>query len=352
MSDPDGPGADATSVGKPKDGRVKRRLITIPRTFISLILAIAVLPLILVVGAVYDLATRRFELPTVRLALLGVVYLIHEVVGIVGAFTLLLRGSFRVPRDHERLRKRQGWLMASLLSWARRLLAVDLDLPNLADTPQGNTIVLSRHASMVDAVLPGHIFLSQPNRSVHYVIKNELLNSPIFDIYGLALENHFVARSSDKTNQDVDAIERLAANARPSSALVIFPEGTYASKKNRERIAASLKRKGETVALALAEELSTLLPPKPAGTLALLRHQPDATVLIVGHVGLEGVTEFSGLRTHLPSRQPIKVRWWEHAVADLPADDEGRVAWLQDQWKRLDSWVAEQLAERDDSHQS
>lgn len=351
MNNPD---VTATSAqpDRPNDGRVKRRLITIPRTFISLILAIVLLPLFVVVGAVYDLVTRRFEFPTVRLVLLGVVYLVHEVVGIIGAFALLLRGSFRDPRDHERLRKRQGWLMASLLRWARRLLAVDLDLPNLSATPQGNTIVLSRHASMVDAVLPGHIFLSQPNRSVHYVIKNELLNSPIFDIYGLALENHFVSRSSNKTNEDVAAIEQLAANARPNSALVIFPEGTYASKKNRERVAASLKRKGETVALALAEELSTLLPPKPAGTLALLRHQPDATVLIVGHVGLEGVTEFSGLRTHLPSRQPIKVRWWEHAVSDLPIDDEGRVAWLQDQWKRLDGWVAEQLTEREDPRRS
>ncbi len=330
-----------------RDGRIKRRLITIPRTFVSLALLILLLPVIVVAGVLFDVITGRFALPTVRLALFGLVYLIHEVVGIVGALGLLLRGSFREPRDHLRLRKRQGWLLTSLLRWGQRLLAVDLDLPDPSTAPKGNTIVLSRHASMVDAVLPGHIFIEQLNRSVHYVIKNELLNSPIFDIYGLALENHFVARSSDKTTEDVTAIEQLAAEARPDSAVVIFPEGTYASKKNRDRIAASLKRKGETVALALAEELTNLLPPKPAGTLALLRHQPDATVLIVGHVGLEGVSEFSGLRSHLPSREPIVVRWWQHAVSDLPPDDEGRAAWLQDQWKRLDRWVAEQLAERD-----
>ncbi len=333
-------------IAHPGDGRYKRRCYTIARTVVSLLVALIILPIVLIGSVIYDLATRRTDLPTVRLALFGVVYLMHEIVGIVGALILWVRGTFTEPRDHDRLRKRQSWLIKSLLTWGRRLLRVELDLPDLSTAPTGQTIVLSRHASMVDAILPAHVFAGRLDRSVHYVIKRELLSSPIFDIYGLALENHFVARGADNTDQEVVALERLAADARPSSALVIFPEGTYATKKNRERVAASLKRRGETAALALAEELSTLLPPKPTGTLAMLRSQPDATVLIVGHVGLEGVAEFAGLRSYLPCREPIIVRWWQHAVSDLPLDDEGRTAWLQDQWRRLDTWVADQLTER------
>lgn len=329
------------------DGRLKRRLFTIPRTLLTLLLVIVLLPVLIVGSLVYDVATRRFDWPTVRLALFGLVYLVHELVGMAGAFVLLLRGSFGDEPDHHRLRRRQAWLIKSLLAWGKRLVGVRLDLPDLSTAPTGTTIVLSRHASMVDALLPAHLFVGKLDRSVHYVIKRELLTSPIFDIYGLALENHFVAREADKTQNEVAAIEQLSADARPASALVIFPEGTYATLKNRARVAASLKRRGETAALALAEELSNLLPPKPTGTLAMLRSQPDATVLIIGHVGLEGMAEFAGLRSHLPSRQPIVVRWWQHAVADLPHDDEGRTAWLQDQWRRLDTWVADQLAERE-----
>lgn len=326
-------------------GVVRRRLVSVPRTFITLTIVIVLLPVLLLGSGLYDLVTRRFDFPTVRLGLFGAIYLLHEAVGIVGAVTLWLTGAFGAEPDQERLRRRQAWLIRSLLSWGRRIVGFNLDIPDPRTLPTGDTIVLSRHASMIDALLPGHVFAGMLDRPVHYVIKSELLKSPIFDIYGTSLENHFVARG-DNTDREVHAIEQLAHNARPNSALVIFPEGTYANAHSRQRIAASLRRRGELAALALAEELTTLLPPKPAGSLALLRGRPDASVVIIGHVGLEGVAEFSGLRSHLPARKPIVVRWWSHSIAELPSDDEGRIDWLQEQWRKLDAWVADQMQDR------
>jgi hypothetical protein len=104
-----------------------------------------------------------------------------------------------------------------------------------------------------------------------------------------------------------------------------------------------LERRGETEAVARARRLQTLLPAKPAGTLALLRGRPDADVVIVGHTGLEGVANLKGLRKRLPLQRPVTVRWWVHRRAELPGTEEALERWLADRWEELDQWVTGDL---------
>jgi hypothetical protein len=95
--------------------------------------------------------------------------------------------------------------------------------------------------------------------------------------------------------------------------------------------------------VARAEQLRALLPPKPAGTLALLGGRPEADVVVVGHVGLEGVAQLRGLRRRLPLTEPVVVRWWTHRRHELPADEAGLAAWLHHRWEELDHWVPSRL---------
>lgn len=322
---------------------VGRRLISFSVVGIGLPVAILGAPLWIPIAVVFDLSSRLFKFPTVRLGIFAVVFLVHEWGGLSAALGIkILRwGGWRTgDRAHflEPDRQVQRWWGISLLAWADRLLGVRFDFADPTTLPTDGFILMSRHASMVDAVLPIRVITGFLDRFVHYVLKRELRWVPNMDVYGHRLGNYFVARNGDG-EAEAEAIGALAAQALPDSVLVIFPEGTYSTPARRERIRASLHRNGEHDLVELTDRLVHLLPPKPAGALALLRSQPTLDVVIFGHVGLEGVAELSGLRQRLPLSEPVVVRWWTHQRSTVPTTDEGRIDWLNDQWRTLDRWV-------------
>ncbi len=325
-----------------------RRLLTIPAVLVALPLLVLTSPVWLVGGALVDLMTGLRRLPTVRLGLFAVVYLAHEWAGVAAAGALWIRERFRAMVLRQQLhpvatthpyRRIQGWWASSLLRWAGRLVGLRLELPDPTTLPTDSFILLSRHASMVDAILPADVVTKRLGRFAHYVIKAELRWVPNLDLFGHRLGNYFVARDADG-DREAAAISRFARTALPDSALVIFPEGTYATPSTRARVIASLERRGDTPLAAYARSLQHLLPPKPAGTLALLAEQPHLDVVVLGHVGLEGVAHLTGLRRRLPLERPVVVDWWRFPRSDIPVDESSRIAWLNDRWRTLDAWVA------------
>ncbi len=320
----------------------RQRVLAISAVLILLPLIILLLPVLLIGAALADVWGRLWRFPAVRLVLSAVVYLVHEWIGLalaVGLRVAELLGVFRNRPETqlEQYRRVQAWWASSLMRWAGRLLRVRFDMADPDTLPTKGFIVVSRHASMVDAVLPAVIVAGRLGRFVHYVLKAELQWDANLNVYGRRLGNYFVRRDGDG-DAEAAAIARFALGTQPDSALVIFPEGTYATPARRAKVRASLAAKGEDELVALADDLGHLLPPKPAGTLALLDSQPDLDVVIVGHVGLEGVTD-AGLRKLLPLRHPVVVRWWVHERATVPTEDDKRIAWLNDQWRSLDRWV-------------
>lgn len=321
------------------DRPIIRRFISISAVAVALPLWVLLSPIWLVVSIVVDVGGRLWRFPTLRLCVFAIVYLLHEWAGVIAAGWLWLTGSFGRNLNLNAHRAVQGWWATSLLTWAERLLGVRLDFGDLSALPKTDIIVLSRHASMVDAIIPVTLIAHRLKRFVHYAIKKELLWDPALDLYGTRLRNHFVARGGD-TDAEEEALYQLAAGAEPDSALVIFPEGTYATPKTRSRVLTSLRRIGDVDVVARAEALKHLLPPKPAGTLAMLRGRPDAEVVVVGHVGLEGVAELKGLRRRLPLSDPVLIRWWVHRRHDLPSTEDALTDWLGERWLELDRWVA------------
>lgn len=306
--------------------------------FIGLPLLVVLTPAAIVIGSVVDLATGLRKLPTVRLWLFAIVFLIHEWLGQAAALWLWISGGRGRRLNQTQHRAVQSWWTGSLLRWARRLLNVQLDLGDVSTMPAHEVVVLSRHASMVDAVLPAHLFTNKLGRPCHYVLKKELRWLPNIDVFGHRLGNHFVDRTGNREKEVAD-IARLATNAQPGAALVIFPEGTYATPESKARVQASLERRNDKRGLALNAGLRLMLPPRPAGSLALFAERPDAPVVILGHAGLEGLAKLSGLRRNLPATKPVVVRWWVTERSQI-ADS---VQWLDEQWLTLDRWVQDQV---------
>jgi len=318
---------------------LKRRLISIPLVILLLPLCLLLTPVALAYSLVSDLRGGRNSLPTFRLWAFTIVYILHEWFVIPLSAVLWVRGGFGRTVDlplHSRI---QGRWVESLLRWAGRLLNVSVEWPDLNAFPDGRIVVLSRHASMIDAVLPCYLFPILLGRPVHYVLKRELMWVPSIDIYGHRLGNHFVDRSGS-TEREVAAIADLIEDAEQNAGIVIFPEGTYATPISRKRVIASLERRGDAELVDFTKQLDYLLPPKPAGAIALLRRAED--VVIFGHIGLEGVAEFKGLRHNLPATRPILTKAWPFQITDLPDLDDARIEWLHERWIALDRWVAEQ----------
>lgn len=320
-----------------------RRLFSIGAVLVGLPVWIVLSPIWLITAAVADVVSGLRRFPTVRLCTYLLVYLFFELAGTLSAAWLWLRGSAGRSLDLEKHRAVQAWWATGLLRWGGRILNIRLDLDDPSTLPSDTCIVLSRHASMVDAVIPAVVITGQLRRYVHYVIKRELQWDPALDLFGSRLGNHFVARGGD-TEAEEDAITALGHQALPGSALVIFPEGTYATASTRARILKSIRKLGDQALIERAEALKALLPPKPAGALALLRSQPNADVVVVGHVGLGGVAELRGLRQRLPLSNPVVVRWWTHRRNELPATDDALTQWLGERWIELDRWVTETRA--------
>lgn len=332
-------------------GGTPKRLIGSTAVVVLLPLAVVTAPIWLTVAAIVDLVTGLWRLPTVRLGLFAAVYMAHSWVAIASSAWLWLVSGFgrriQSVRSMNRHRVIQRWWAGSLLGWARRLLNVHLEFPDPADLPQGTFILASRHASMVDAVLPIPLVTGLLDRFAHYILKDELRWDPAIGSFGPRLNNVFVARGSD-TDGDLARIRTMAATAQPNAAMIIFPEGTYATAANRQRILASVQRKAdagevEPPVLKRAQAFKHLLPPKTLGIVELQNAFPDAPIVVMGHVGLEGVSELQGLRKRMPLQRPVEIRWWVFPADEVPADDEAFTDWLHETWLELDDWVQARL---------
>ena len=321
----------------------KRRLISISLVILLLPLCLLLTPVALLYSLVSDLRGGRTALPTFRLWLFTIVFIAHEWLVIPLSAGLWVRGGFGRSLDTALHSEIQGRWVGSLLRWAGRLLDVAVEWPDHRAFPDGKVVVLSRHASMIDAVIPAYLFTARLDRPVHYVMKRELMWLPSIDIFGHRLGNHFVDRAGD-TEREVAAIVRLIESAEQDAGIVIFPEGTYATTETRTKVLASLAKRGDTELVDFAEQLNHLLPPKPAGAIALLQRVEQ--VVLFGHVGLEGVAEFRGLRHNLPATLPILTKAWPFNVGDLPDLDDARIEWLHERWLALDAWVSEQHTRR------
>jgi 1-acyl-sn-glycerol-3-phosphate acyltransferase len=202
-------------------------------------------------------------------------------------------------------------------------------------------LLLMRHASVADTILAA-CYLSKPHSlRLRYVLKRELLWDPCLDVVGHRVPNHFVDRGSDEPQREQEAVAQLAAGVGAGEGVLIYPEGTRYSAARRARIIESARTSGNTELETRASQLVGVLPPRPGGTLALLKAMPQAQVMVGNHRGLEVAKSFTDLVNGALIGADVVA---EFRCVDRPAAGSGDAQcrdWLDRLWINVDRFATE-----------
>jgi 1-acyl-sn-glycerol-3-phosphate acyltransferase len=319
---------------------VSRRLRSVPALFAAATLLVATLPVWLAAAGLFDLVRGKLRLPSVRLLAFALCWSWLESCGVLIAFGLWLTGRKGDTDAHFRL---QRWWAARLMGALRATTGIRVGHVDTAPLGPGPVVMLCRHASLADSLLSAWVITSVAVMNPRYVLKRELLLDPCLDIVGNRLPNHFLDREAPDSSVELDALRVLSAALTVDQVAVIFPEGTRARATKRARALARIGDRDPDRARRLAG-LQHLLPPRPAGSAALIEGCPQADVVVAWHVGFDGLDSFGGIRRHL-EHVPPPVQF--HAVriprAEVPSGD-GFTRWLDDQWLAADAAVHTLLA--------
>lgn len=317
-----------------------RRLLIDP-LFVPVAVAAAGLGVVVTVlglaGAPVD---RRLRLS--RVAALGATYLAAEAVVVVAGFGLwLVRPLLRSRWDRAHLALLRGMLRL-LVAAAGRLTRFRLVVH---EPPAGTfecggrpVLVASRHAGAGDSFALVHLVLNRYRRTPRVVLLASLQLDPGIDILLGRLGACFL-RNDGADATAVARVNALATRLTSRDALVIFPEGANFTARRRRRVILGLRRRGQIRRARVAEDLTHVLPPRPAGVLAALDAGTVAGTVVVAHTGLDQLTTLGRIWQAVPLATPMEVRWWWFPVDELPAVGEERADWLTMHWAVVDAWI-------------
>lgn len=293
------------------------------------------LPLWWPIIALADLVRRKRRIPTVRLLSFAVGWAWLELIGVVVTGLLWTIGR---AGDVERHAALQRWWAASLMTWLRTTTGITVVVKGIDALRPGPVVLLCRHASLADSLVSAWVVTSLLGMRPRYVLKRELLADPCLDIVGNRMPNHFLDRHATDSTPELAALTALGRDMADHEVAVIFPEGTRASPAKRdqvlERIAASDPERASRL-----RALRHLLPPRPAGSAALLDGAAGVDVVLAWHIGFDGLDTFGGMLRHLEHR-PAPVRFVARRIprSSVPSGDAfGR--WLDDRWLEMDDAV-------------
>ena len=327
----------ASGQREPRDRTTRRRLRTIPTVLGLALVAYAGLPLWITLAAVWDLsrALRRRTATGLRLLAFGAVYLAYEVLGIARLGLLM---AVTRPGSEARLAatyRIQAWWAGRLFAAARRIFGFRISVDG--DLGTGPVLVLMRHASLVDTLLPAALNAGPSPLRLRYVLKRELLALPCLDIAGHILPNAFVDRGGTDSQAEVARVAALAERLGERDGVLLYPEGT---RHSAARLSRALERVSQSDP-ARAQRLAPLrksLPIRSGGVLALLAGAPEADVVIAMHRGLEGLTTLREIVAGGLVGCAIDVKLTRHARSELPEQDQW-LDWLDARWLEVDQWV-------------
>lgn len=318
-----------------------RRLRTVPTHLVLFGLVTLLAPVWVVIGALVDAVrwiTGRHHPIAVRIFAFGWWYLLTGVLGLLAlSWHWLLAGVGRdVLAMREGAFRLQRWWARRLFGAVVRIFRLTVTVDGLDRVAPGPVIVMMRHASIVDTLLPNVFVTARAGIRLRYVLKRELLADPLLDIAGNRLINHFVDREGDSA-AEITAVAALTDDLAADEGVLIYPEGTRFTEARRERIIAGLGRRDSDL-VERTRRLRRVLPPRPGGTVALLESGHD--VVICTHTGLEPLATIPDAWSGRIVGSHLRLRFERFAAASIPLTRKGRVEWLFDRWAEMDDWIA------------
>jgi len=321
---------------------VRRRLLTLPTLFLATVLITLGLPLWWLLAWVVSLLFSAARAAP-RVLLFLTIFLWCEVLGVLASAWLWLRHGLSFdPDSRQRFLAAnfhlQFWWANSLKRAAAWLFRLRFDVEGAEELDGEGVIMLPRHCSIGDTLIPIVFYCAAHNRCLRYVLKRELLFDPCLDIVGNRLPNYFVDRATRDSGREVEGIQALARDLPKDHGILIYPEGTRFSQAKRQTLLARLAAKDPELA-ARAAHWDHLLPPRSAGPLGLLQANPGRDVVFCAHTGFEGSASFATLFNGSWLDTWVKVRFWRVPFTELPQDNDGLRAFLYDQWDRMNAEV-------------
>jgi 1-acyl-sn-glycerol-3-phosphate acyltransferase len=325
-----------------------RRPISLTVVTLTLLIAVGLSLIVIPVLLVADLVTRT-PLRRSRMWCLIVGVLAVEFTAAIAGIVMIAWHAGRVDGDaaQRRLHRLEQWWAARHAGNFRRFAGLRWLVENPDELEHADAIVVSRHASHADALLPLILFGNLGGHRLLYTLKEELQWAPAMDIVGNRLPNVFVDRTPGPDSPLEDRIEALAGRVDPDHVAVIFPEGTFFTPERLDRAAVRIAETRPDLEAA-ARSLRHLLPPRPAGTFSLLRGAPTADLVLVAHVGMEAFGDLAAIRANLPLHEPVRVRLWRIPRHDIPTAEDDFTTWLLDRWIEVDRWIETRTGEQRD----
>ena len=298
-----------------------RRLISISILVILTLIFVPLSPLLLTTVFVVSKLTPYSSLIHALLFFYG--YLFFECIGV-----LALTKNWLIDRKKEnflvKTRNIQNWWGSGLLKLGKSIYKLDFQLSGEESIYGPSAILMPRHTSLGDTVLPIVFFAHNRNEGLRYILKKELLMLPCLDIAGNRLPNLFIDRSGQDTSRELNSIANLLQNTPDRESLLIYPEGTRSSQSKRD----SIRRKNPAMN-AVLERWPNLLPPRTGGPLTLLEANSGKDVVFMAHVGFEGSANLVDLINGSWLNQTILMHFWRVPFAQIPEDKE---SFLYQQW--------------------
>lgn len=326
--------------------RLTRRAVSIPAVVLASVVLVLTSPLWLIGASVADAATDWKRHRFVRVGLMLTFYVLNETVGLIQMLVLWLvtGGGLLMQRDWSmRLHGTvHGRWTKNVLAATKWCLGADVTITNAGAVEPSPVVILARHISLLDAVLPSVLLTTgQPNTPRH-VFMRELLWDPCLDVLGHRTPNSFVDRSVGGSTA-VDDARRVGQAAQHRGSAVIFPEGGF---RNPKRFARALERLGERRPdlSDRAAALKHVLPPRPAGSYALMQGAAGVDAVVLAHCGFEGIGSLKEIMRNVPLEHPIEVTLRRVPRATIPMDADGFHTWLFDQFEWIDHWADERTS--------
>jgi 1-acyl-sn-glycerol-3-phosphate acyltransferase len=326
---------------------MKRRLISMPGLILGAVILTVAIPVWLPLVLVIDACRLKWRFPLARLLSFAVCWVWLETSGVICSALLWITGQSKNLPKHYAL---QRWWADQLLRALKATCGFSVEVENIDALQPGPVLLFARHASLADSLVSAYVVTTLAQMNPRYVLKRELLADPCLDVVGQRLPNHFLDRQANDSTPELLALEELVTGIDESTVGIIFPEGTRANKKKRDRAL-------EKIAVVDAERaqrlqgMKHLLPPRPAGAAAMLRGCPSADVVFAWHVGFEGLDTFGGILRAISSRMPpIRFHLCRVERTGIPSnsitDTDELTKWLDSEWMRMDREVDEALKVR------
>ena len=311
-----------------------RRLISIPLFTIVALVAFTLSPLLLLISFILSFLTRLRSLFRATCFVLG--FLICELAGwfVFAWIELRYRNSPEYIHQNYRL---QYWWANSLLRLGTRCFSLTFELSGEEALQGRSAILIARHASIGDNVIPLVYFGMRRDEPLRYILKQELTWLPNLDIGGHRLPNLFVDRSGTNTDKQLEDIEALLTTAGDDESVFIYPEGTRHTPAKRARL------KDRRDLAAQLERWPDLLPPRLGGICRLLEANTHKDVVFLCHTGFEGASTLGDLANGQWVGQHIRIHLWRIPYEDIPSDHE---SFIFEQWDRMQQTLVELRREK------